>query len=132
LLIIFDLDDTLVDTSGTIAPHVLKNALKRLVSEGLQLPRFESAYQMLLRINRLAKSSKEAVEEFLEMHEAPHLASAALKEIYEAPSLDCTIMPVDQAISTLKTLSQDHHLAIVTAGKEEVQLKKLEKAGFSS
>ena len=56
MLIVFDLDDTLLDTSGGITPFKLKEALSFLFEDV-----GEELYQELLVLNRTASSSKEAL-----------------------------------------------------------------------
>ncbi len=61
MLIIFDLDDTLIDTSGSVTPFKMRECLKRLVEEGLQVGDFDEAYDRLLAFNAESTSSKDAL-----------------------------------------------------------------------
>lgn len=132
MLIIFDLDDTLVDTSGCITPYKLHDALKRLVKEGLSIPDFSEGLELLKRLDLSADSAKKALAEFLEIHDAdPRLLPIGLHEIYETPS-DLPLNPLDGAIDVLNDLSSIHQIVIVTVGKENQQLAKLKKAGIDS
>lgn len=133
MLIIFDLDDTLVDTSGCLTPERLKVALQRLIEAGLQVADFSSALELLLRLDASASSAKEAIAEFLELYEAePTLASIAIKEVYEAPLEEALLFPLDSAIELLEELKKTHKLALVTVGLELQQRLKLKKAGIDS
>jgi len=133
LLIIFDLDDTLIDTSGCLTGLRLKAALERLVEVGFFVSDFSLALQMLERLDRSALSAKEAILEFLELHEAPpEYAAIALAEVYERPIDEAPLFPLDFAIELLEDLKQTHKLALVTAGERGQQLSKLKKAGIDS
>ncbi|MBS0652824.1 MAG: HAD family hydrolase [Verrucomicrobia bacterium] len=133
MLIIFDLDDTLVDTSGCITPFKLEDALRRLVQEGLSIPDFSEALNLLKRLDQAADSAKRALAEFLEIHNAdPALLPIGLKEVYDNISFDVPLNPLNGAREVLDELSCSHQLAIVTIGKPPQQLAKLKKAGIDS
>jgi putative hydrolase of the HAD superfamily len=132
LLIIFDLDDTLIDTSGCITPIKLEEALRCMVEAGFYLTDYEEGLKQLRRINEGAESGKEALAEFLEIHNGEKYFELGVKELYEHFPLDCPIFPFDGVIETLKNLAQTHHLALVTAGFSEYQHWKLKKTGIDS
>ena len=50
-MIIFDLDDTLIDTSGTVTPFKMRECLKRLIQDGAMVGNFEEAYAELMALN---------------------------------------------------------------------------------
>lgn len=132
-MIIFDLDDTLIDTSGSILPGVLKNALKAMEGVGLSLANFNRSYEELLRLNTFHVSSGEAIREFLEINNAPaQCLDVALKAIYENPIFSEPIQPVEDAIEVLEELSVSHPLVLVTKGKEKIQREKMKQAGIST
>jgi putative hydrolase of the HAD superfamily len=133
LLIIFDLDDTLIDTSGCITPIRLEDALTQMVKAGLNLPDFTQGLEQLRRIDAGAESAKDALAEFLEIHDADKkYLDIALKEIYENFSHDLPIFTFDGVVDTLKSLAGLHRLALVTAGFEDYQHWKLKKTGIDS
>ena len=132
-MIIFDLDDTLIDTSGSILPGILRNALQAMQGRGWYLKNFESAYNELLQLNAAHISSKEAIREFLEINQAPsYCLDVGLQEIYERPVFHRPIQPVEDAIEVLEELSNEHQLILVTKGKENIQREKMKRAGISS
>ena len=132
-MIIFDLDDTLIDTSGSILPGVLKNALIAIGGAGLSMANFNRSYDELLRLNTFHLSSEEAIREFLEIHRAPaQCLDAALRAVYESPIFDAPIQPVEDAIEVLEELSMRHPLVLVTKGKEKIQREKMKRAGIST
>ena len=133
MLIIFDLDDTLVDTSGCITPIKLEDALHKMVAAGFQVPHFLDALEQLKRIDAAAGSAREAIAEFLEIHDGVlKYYDIAIKEVYETFFSDLPIFTFDGVIETLKTLSEWHYLAVVTAGFFDYQQWKLKKTGIDS
>ncbi|MBI3211597.1 MAG: HAD family hydrolase [Simkania negevensis] len=133
MLIIFDLDDTLIDTSGSITPHLLKNALTEMVCGGLPLTDFQRALATLQRLDAARLSLDKAVlEEFLELEGAPRkYFDMGWKVISAGPSLDYPIERIDDALEILHFLSSSHRLALVTRGSKEIQQEKMKKAGIS-
>lgn len=133
MLIIFDLDDTLIDTTSCITPIKLVDALHRMVEAGLSLPNFEEAAQMIRRLDEASESARQTLIEFLEIHEADNkYLEIGLKEVYENISFDLPIFPVDHALEVLEELKGFHELALVTIGKKAQQLGKMEKAGIDT
>lgn len=130
MLIIFDLDDTLIDTSGSILPGVLKQALRAMEGVGFLIANFDRSYKELLRLNTFHVSSEEAIREFVEINQAPsHCVDVGLHAIYENPVFNEPIQPVEDAIEVLKELSHSHPLVLVTKGKEKIQREKMKRAG---
>lgn len=133
MLIIFDLDDTLIDTSGSIFPGILKNVLREIESDGFSIKNFNRSYEELLRLNTHHMSLKEAIEEFLEINGASkRCLNVALGAAYENPVFNDPIHPVEDAIEVLQELSASHPLVLVTKGKERIQREKMERAGIST
>ncbi len=125
MLIIFDLDDTLIDTSGSILPGVLKNALQKMEGVGLTMANFNSYYSELLRLNTFHTSSKDALKEFVEINRAPNdCLDVALNAVYESPVFEETIHPVEDAVDVLSDLSKSHPLVLVTKEKKQYSGKK--------
>lgn len=84
MLIIFDLDDTLIDTSGSVTPFKMRECLKGWVASGLQVPDFEMAYAQLLAINAASHKSRDALAQFLALLGGnPSLLDSALIEMNE-------------------------------------------------
>ena len=123
MLIIFDLDDTLIDTSGCITPHRLRS----LVPD-------EGSYQELSFINEACGSSQKALIQFAERR---GLGGAWLKEaserLFEPLPEEMEIPLTLGAQEILDWLSQSNHaVALVTGGNPSFQLEKLEKSGVNS
>ncbi len=135
MLIIFDLDDTLIDTSGCITPIKLESALSRMVEAGLKVPNFEDALETLRRLDASAESARHTLSEFLEIlgtEEEDKYFKMAVEEVYGPISDDIPIFPLEQAIEVLLDLKGTHELALVSMGKMEQQLIKMKKAGIDS
>jgi FMN phosphatase YigB (HAD superfamily) len=131
LLIIFDLDDTLIDTSRCITPVKLVDALHRICDAGLLLSDISAAERMIKQMDETKGSAKETLIEFLEIHGADKkYLEIGLKEIYENSSLEMPISPVEGALELLRDLEQAHQLALVTLGIPDRQLIKMKKAGI--
>jgi FMN phosphatase YigB (HAD superfamily) len=132
LLIIFDLDDTLIRTSECITPVKFKSALVRMVSEGCFLD-IESDFSLLMDLNARAPSARDAFENFTKQRgiEEKYLKSA-LHEVYQTSLAGISIPAVEGALEVLLQLKKENYLALVSMGEEERQLDKMEKAGIDS
>lgn len=131
MLIIFDLDDTLIDTSGCITYHKLEKALRRMVREGLLVPHFSEALDLLRRLNTFAESAREALAEFIEILGADvRFFHSGVEEVYENFSDDLSVVSLEGVLETLSELAQEHQLALVTMGFPVWQMEKLKKAGI--
>jgi putative hydrolase of the HAD superfamily len=133
LLIIFDLDDTLIDTSRGLTPQQLKKALHRMKDQGVYLGDFSKAENVLLRLNETASSAKHAILEFFEINQLDcKYFDMACKVVYDEISPDISIEPSDGALDVISVLFESHKLALVTVGVQHLQLMKLKKAGIHS
>lgn len=131
MLIIFDLDDTLIDTSGSVTPFKMKECLKRFISEGLRVDHFDQAYNELLLINAKSMKSKDALVRFLDKFGGdPDLVHKAMEEMTKPLPKDFLIPTTPHAKEMLKMFSKSHSLALVTGGHPPFQMEKLEKAGI--
>lgn len=130
-MIIFDLDDTLIDTSGSITPFKMKECLKKLVAEGLVVADFEKAYSELLAINGQEVRSKDAIAQFVaKQGGAAGLVKKGMEELTSPLPTGFQIPTTPHAKEILKSFSQSHLLALVTGGHPPFQFEKLEKAGI--
>lgn len=131
MLIIFDLDDTLIDTSGSVTPFKMKECLKRLAKEGLSIPDFEQAYAELLAINSKSLKSKDSLAQFISKRGGDSaLVGKALEEMITPLPPHFAVSTTPNAKEILKLLKSSHTLALVTGGHPPFQLEKLEKAGI--
>jgi putative hydrolase of the HAD superfamily len=131
LLIVFDLDDTLVRTSECITPILLERCLLRMVNKGFEVTDSHQALVDLKRINKESANIGEALEKFLNIkQQSPDFIAVAQEEVHNF-ILDMPIFPLESAIEILYALKKRKHiLCLVTIGKEILQRQKLEKAGI--
>lgn len=132
MLIIFDLDDTLIQTSASVTPLKFKSALARMIKEGCSIE-LEESFAELMRINEKAAGSKEAFEVFTNRLEIEKkYLQIALNEVYHTSLEGIAIPPSKGAIKILTELKKENHLALVSMGKFDRQMNKMEKAGIDS
>lgn len=133
MLLIFDLDDTLIQTTATFTPHQLKRAIHKMVQHGLQLKDVEAATAEIQRLDQTTSSAKETLTQFLDRHgQREPFFEIGLKEAYENFSFHDPILPSEGANELLSTLKENHLLALVSAGVKEQQIAKMEKAGIDT
>jgi len=130
-LIVFDLDDTLIDTSGVITPFKMHQILELLIKRGISIGNLEIAHLALLALSRECLTSKEAILKELERYGATHLVEEVMA-LYKAPLPDTfQVKTTPNAKKVLHDLRErGDTLAIVTGGSRAFQLEKLEKAGL--
>ena len=133
MLIIFDLDDTLIDTSGCITYFRLEDALQAMVSHGLIVADFSEALALLRRLNSTADCARSAIAEFVEILGVDkNFYELAIKEIHKDLPPDWPIFPLEGALDLLADLGSQHQLALVTIGRHPFQMEKMKKAGIDS
>lgn len=133
MLIIFDLDDTLIDTTGSVTPYQLERALHGMVDSGLTVGNFEEALETLLRMDLSSESSSQTLKEFLELVDGdPKLLAVGEKIVYGELPEDISVFPLEHASEVLEALKEKYLLALVSKGKPHLQLLKLKNAGLDS
>ena len=132
-LIIFDLDDTLIDSFGSALPLKMKLALNSVVSAGLKINDFDKSYQRLLELNESCVNGTEALKSFLhEINAEDNFLEIGKDYYYGKSEQDYEINPLPNALIILSELTQDYDLALVTFGDEEEQHYKMKKAGIKT
>jgi len=131
LLIIFDLDDTLIDTSGFITPFKMQECLRRLIEEGGVVSNFNEAYSHLLLLNQTSLRSQDAILQFAKEIGCSSPGSA-LQELTAPLPPDFSIPTTPEAKEVLHFFKHKFLLALVTAGSSSFQREKMEKAGLDS
>jgi FMN phosphatase YigB (HAD superfamily) len=124
LLIIFDLDDTLIDTSGSITPFKLKRVLEQMLGRVAT----HSELQELMTINESASKTQDAIEIFSDRHHL--ILDKTFKELISPLPKDFQIPCTPNAKQTLEMYAKKTPIALVTGGHPPFQLEKLEKAGI--
>ncbi len=118
MLIIFDLDDTLIDTSHSITPFALKWALDAAC---VSVP-----VDAIIKANENAYSSHEVLKEFLDEHSSDEV----MKLINRFPLNAIEVRCVPGAKEMIDELKGEHQLGIVSVGRYEQQIEKLTAAGI--
>lgn len=126
MLIIFDLDDTLIDTSGSIIPFKLERAFFEMKKRGADFK--ENDLDRLMEINKKELSSKDALKKFLKDYDKKFFEMAD-KIVYSDVTGE-NVLELKGANKILKELKLFNKLALVSFGRENNQLKKMEKAGI--
>ncbi len=122
MLIIFDLDDTLIDSYGCNIVPALRKVNTWLVENGYVATEDEE----LLRLNATSLSARHALQKYLINHNYS-LFEQAFKIYKKNTHGSITIM--DGAKEVLQRLSS-HTLVVVTKGREEKQFRKLRESGL--
>lgn len=131
MLIIFDLDDTLIDTSGTVTPFKLRLCLQRLVDLGMAIENLEKAEEELLQLNAQSLRSKDAVfglasKYFFDLEKA----ALAVEELTSPLPENFSVASTPYAKEVLQFFRPQVPLALVTGGAPLFQRQKMEKAGI--
>ena len=127
--IAFDLDDTLMDTSGILIPKASSHAFNILIKAGLTLSLSECEEKRLEIIKTL--SHKEVF-----LHLAQHFGNSktveavqdAIQAFYE-PDLPKHLTLLPGALENINYLYPKYKLYLVTAGTESKQLEKADALG---
>lgn len=131
MLIIFDLDDTLIDTTGSIVPYKMKLCLEHLQRLGVRFSSFEESYCELMALNASSLRSLDAIKKFLLRYDVEASWLEALPPILISPLPEhFSIATTPNAKEILEEFSLSHSLALVTGGHPPFQREKLEKAGI--
>ncbi len=123
MLVVFDLDDTLIETSKCLTPLYLQIAYDAMGLEG--------TFEELTAINEKALTSRIALREFWGRYSnKEEILQEGLNALKTALPADAKIDPVPGAKEVLDALQVHHTLALVTAGHQQLQFQKMEKAGI--
>lgn len=130
MLIVFDLDDTLIDTQNCLTKFKLETALQMVVDQGFRLKKkFNKSVKELIRLNQNSKSAKEALRIFFK--DEVHFFELAQDHVYNSSIDSYEICANPSVLIVLEELSRNHTLALVTMGDKHRQLVKLKKAGIN-
>jgi len=133
LLIIFDLDDTLIDTSGGISPFQIRRTFFKLLEHGLEVDDPNEELKKILYLQNQTKKSIQVLESFLD-------SVSATKYFYELVNGEmATLLPDSFEVrcykgvkEILESLSKKVPICLVTRGQEVYQRQKIQKAGIDS
>lgn len=131
-VIAFDLDDTLLDTSGLLAPAATREAFDILIKSGLKLSLEECEK---LRTEWIKEISHRDVFEKLALHhgtEQTVIAAEVATQIFYEPKLPSQLPLLEGARANLDYLKKKYSLYLVTAGTEDAQLRKAKALGVEN
>ena len=132
-IVIFDLDDCLIDKWGATFPIAIKEAIRAMVKEGLSVNSVDNATNRLAEINSKSKNCPDAITEYLREINAynPKYVEIGKNAIYNFNS-EGKLKPLPGAIKMLENLiSLGTDLAIVSKGEEDIQLRNIQIAGIN-
>jgi len=131
-LVIFDLDDCLVNTWEASFPITIREAINVMVKEGLGVDSVDNAVDRLAEINSNSSNCPEAITEYLnEIGADPAKYMEVGKRAIYAFNLENLIklnLGVVEMLEKLSFLGVD--LVIVTKGWKERQMKIIEATGI--
>lgn len=130
-VIAFDLDDTLLDTSGLLAPAATREAFDTLIKAGLKLSAEECEK---LRIEWIKEISHRDVFEKLALHHGTadtRVAAEMATQLFYEPRLPESLPLLTGAKENLDYLKKRYSLYLVTAGTEDAQLRKVKALGIA-
>lgn len=127
-LVIFDLDDTLVDTWGCITPHLIRQAIQEMAGEGLKIDSVEAAIKRLAEINNVSKNGEEAIIRFLQELGADLTYVDIGKRGFYNFNFGYEIKTLPGAAEMFE--KTDAEFVLVSKGEPQAQLEKIRKAGI--
>ncbi len=131
MLIIFDLDDTLIDTFDSYLPFKLRLALRAMINAGLKVDSEENSFKNIMAINISAGNGKRTIKQFLkETGWDEHIFNVGINTYYGENKESIPINPLPNVLRVLPELKQENILVLVSCGDEKEQLHKLHSAGI--
>ena len=129
MLLIFDLDDTLIPTSNEITPKCLEAALKKMIEGGLSVD-FEEGKKILFEMNLGPTRTSEVIKQFVRnMQGTDNHAVTGIAQLEE--SLSTIEVTKPQGLNNfLRDLRAKFQLAIVTGGNAPTQQAKIDLYGI--
>ncbi|MBS0584783.1 MAG: HAD hydrolase-like protein [Verrucomicrobia bacterium] len=136
MLLIFDLDDTLIPTSEELTPQRLSWVVEDCLKMGYLEGEKEALFTELLALHKKKESTKAVLKEFFDNRsEEGYLY--AVEALYRGPLKVSKAKALTEEILLLEELKKSHLLALVTMGspllqREKLQLYKLEESFFEA
>lgn len=129
---IFDLDDTLLDTSGELVPSAMLRAFEFLLAQRL-LPSLEEGKRRwsYWRTHKSGVHLFRALLDSLEETQQQDMAEQAYR-IFRTPQLPESLEPRPGGREILEKASQKFPLFLVTQGDIDTQMQKVERLGIIS
>jgi FMN phosphatase YigB (HAD superfamily) len=131
LYLIFDLDDTLLDTSATAGRFKLLEVVELWRQAGVLAQSPQEAAQELMALRRGFPTARDALKQYAHTHGlSADALLAAESEYYERLHPAVPIRLMEGALPCLDQLRLHHRLALVSIGRPEQQHRKMEAAGL--
>lgn len=130
--IAIDLDDTLLDTSGLLAPKATEDAFSCLIKNGLQL---DIAQCEARRLELIKSISHREVFEILARQYGNQQTIQVLPDVIKLfydPVLPDKLPLMDGARENIDYLKSKYNLYLVTAGTEAAQIQKAKSLGITN
>lgn len=130
--IAFDLDDTLMDTTGILVPRAAKNAFQILIDAGLTLSLEECEEKRTEMIK--STSHKEVFALLAKDHgtEKTLVAVDLANRAFYKPELPSQLPLLEGARQNINLLKNKYSLYVVTAGFESAQKQKVKALGIEA
>ncbi len=129
MLLIFDLDDTLIPTSEELTPKRLRAVLEEVFSRGWLLGDKNALHRELFELHVNGETTTDVLRKFFEAKNQDAYLYA-LNAIARVPLEITEVKSLEKEIRLLEELRKDHLLAIVTKGSEPLQREKMELYGL--
>lgn len=128
--IIFDLDDTLYDCTGSLMDAARRRAARAMVKAGLPLSE-EETYKLQIRLTDQYGPRCNVFDRIAELYSLGEPLAEAALEAYNSDEVG-HIQPFPDVIPTLEKLrKQDYRLFLVTSGIHRRQERKIEQLGIA-
>jgi putative hydrolase of the HAD superfamily len=126
--IIFDLDDTLVDTFATIITPLESRAAEAMVAAGMGELDSTRVRELILKLRR---ETPDRIEERLveEFPQAQGKALEARRTVFTRVFIDKLRIKAS-VVKMLNELSTRYHTYLLTAGRKDIQNQKLDQLGI--
>ncbi len=128
--IAIDLDDTLLDTTGLLAPRATQDAFVYLINNGLRLTLEECEAQRIELIKSI--SHRDAFEKLANEYgdeNTKKIVPETIRLFYD-PLIPPQLPMLAGARENIDYLKAKYHLYLVTAGAETAQLSKVKALGI--
>ncbi len=130
MLIIFDLDDTLIDSWNYSFPFRVNLIAKKLHEEGLSQSE-EEIYKGIMEQNSTSANGIGAIKNYLKTLQIDlELEKLAIKTLVEPVEGQVKIPLIDGAQKIVEAVKEKNTLAIVTHGNEKEQKRKFLDSGL--
>ncbi len=130
--IAFDLDDTLLDTSGILVPAATRHSFQILIENGLALTYEQCEQHRLQMIRSVSHKDVFAIlAKKFGSEKTESVVPAAIRAFYE-PQLPVSLPLLSGARENIDYLKDKYMLFVVTAGSEATQQNKAKALGIDT